>query len=113
MILTEPYFSAVTMENCTIAGTVAILDGRDRKLTYRILKQASNGNVTVNTDGIWTYVPAENYHGSDSFTVEVNDDNGENAYSDFTITVKPMNLGNGADKAEESSSQIKIITPGR
>ena len=36
----------------------------------------AHGSVTLNTDGSYTYTPASNYHGSDSFTVVISDGNG-------------------------------------
>src|SRR5438105_6078674 len=33
----------------------------------------SHGSVTVNADGTFTYTPAANYHGADSFTYTVTD----------------------------------------
>ena len=33
----------------------------------------SNGTLTLNADGSFTYTPAANYNGADSFTYKVND----------------------------------------
>ncbi|WP_179091449.1 Ig-like domain-containing protein, partial [[Flexibacter] sp. ATCC 35208] len=36
----------------------------------------AHGTATVNADGTYTYTPATNYNGPDSFTIEINDGNG-------------------------------------
>ena len=45
----------------------------------------------VNGDGTYTYTPAANYSGSDSFTVKAADGKGGEAESTVTITVTPVN----------------------
>ena len=51
----------------------------------------SNGSLTLNTDGTFTYTPNANFNGSDAFTYEVNDGNGGTAQSTVMITVTPVN----------------------
>src|SRR5207248_929846 len=47
-----------------------------------------HGSVTVNADGSFTYTPAANYHGPDSFTYTVTDTAaGESATETVSITV--------------------------
>src|SRR5207248_5092956 len=47
-----------------------------------------HGSVTVNADGSFTYTPAANYHGPDSFTYTVTDAAaGESATQTVSITV--------------------------
>ncbi|MGB5299833.1 MAG: cadherin domain-containing protein, partial [Thiogranum sp.] len=42
-------------------------------LTYAVATGASNGSVSMNADGTFTYTPTANYTGSDSFTYTVTD----------------------------------------
>jgi VCBS repeat-containing protein len=42
-------------------------------LTAKLLTQPSHGSVTLNTDGSFSYTPASNYLGTDSFTYAAND----------------------------------------
>src|SRR5438105_5217434 len=51
----------------------------------------SHGSVTVNADGTFTYTPAANYHGADSFTYTVTDAAaGESATQTVSITVSAV-----------------------
>ena len=45
---------------------MAIADGR-------LVDDPAHGTVILNADGGFTYTPAANYHGADSFTYKVND----------------------------------------
>ena len=42
-------------------------------LSFSKAGDPTHGTVTVNADGTWSYVPAADYHGNDSFTVTVSD----------------------------------------
>ncbi|WP_179091448.1 cadherin-like domain-containing protein, partial [[Flexibacter] sp. ATCC 35208] len=44
------------------------------------------GTATVNADGTYTYTPASNYNGPDSFIIEINDGNGGIATVTINIT---------------------------
>ena len=49
------------------------------------------GQVAVNTDGSFTYMPAENFSGIATFTYLVEDGHGGQAAGTVTITVNPVN----------------------
>ncbi len=60
-------------------------------LTYALATGASNGSVSMNADGTFTYTPTSNYTGVDSFTYTVTDaDSGESSTQTVTITVDPV-----------------------
>jgi len=50
------------------------VDGDD--LTYALKEGATNGTVTVNADGSYSYTPNTDFKGEDSFTYTVDDGNG-------------------------------------
>ena len=50
----------------------------------------SNGSVTINPDGTFTYTPNADFDGTDSFTYEINDGN-STSQADVTINVTPEN----------------------
>lgn len=63
-------------------------DGNDDPLTISIIDQPTHANsLTVNPDGSFTYVPADNYNGLDTFTYRVNDTEADSNVSTVTITI--------------------------
>ncbi len=52
--------------------TLTATDANGDTLTWSVISAASNGSATA-TGGNLTYTPAANFHGSDSFTVQVSD----------------------------------------
>jgi len=51
----------------------------------------ANGAVTLNSDGSFTYTPAANFSGTDSFTYRAVDSTGQSAPATVTLTVTPVN----------------------
>ena len=60
-------------------------------LTALIVANASHGAVTLNADGSFSYTPAPNYNGPDSFTYQANDGTTNGNTATVTITVNPVN----------------------
>ena len=51
----------------------------------------SNGTLTLNADGTFTYTPNANFNGSDSFTYHANDGIGNSNIVTVTITINVVN----------------------
>src|SRR5207245_585882 len=51
----------------------------------------SHGSLSFNTNGSFTYTPALNYNGPDSFTYKANDGQADSAPATVSITVLPVN----------------------
>ena len=51
----------------------------------------AHGSLTLNSDGSFTYRPATNYFGSDSFTYRATDGQATSALATVTITINPIN----------------------
>jgi VCBS repeat-containing protein len=51
----------------------------------------ANGTLTMNADGSFTYTPNANFNGSDSFTYELQDDQGGTDQATVDITITPVN----------------------
>ncbi|HEY3322176.1 MAG TPA: Ig-like domain-containing protein [Planctomycetota bacterium] len=51
----------------------------------------AHGTVTLNADGSFTYTPAANYNGPDSFTYKANDGTADSNIATVNITVNPVN----------------------
>ena len=66
-------------------------DDTSTSLTAALATQAAHGTVVFATDGSFTYTPAANYNGPDSFTYTANDGAADSAPATVSITVKPVN----------------------
>ncbi|MHB0875229.1 MAG: Ig-like domain-containing protein [Anaerolineae bacterium] len=51
----------------------------------------AHGSVTVNADGSFTYTPAADWNGSDSFTYKANDGSADSSVATVSITVNSVN----------------------
>ena len=80
-----------TPEDTPLTGTLAATDVDGDPLTFTKATDPAHGTVTVNTDGTYTYTPAANYFGPDSFTYTVSDGNGGTVTKTVSITVTPVN----------------------
>jgi hypothetical protein len=70
--------SASGNEDTTINGTLSAtdVDNTSAQLSYRLVGTnggAAHGSVVVHADGTFTYTPAPNFNGSDSFSFKAND----------------------------------------
>ncbi len=60
-------------------------------LTAVLVNPTANGTLTLNPNGSFTYRPATNFHGSDSFTYQANDGLANSPTATVTITVNSVN----------------------
>jgi VCBS repeat-containing protein len=65
----------------------------------------SHGTLNLNADGSYTYTPANNYHGSDSFTYKATDGTAESNTATVTITVNSVNDKPTADAQEVTTDE--------
>ncbi|WFR60916.1 Ig-like domain-containing protein [Paenibacillus amylolyticus] len=79
--------SLSTLQNTPVTGQIIATDPNADPLTYSLLSPPTNGTVTVNPDGSFSYQPATGYVGVDTFSVLVSDGRGGTAVSVVTITV--------------------------
>ncbi len=59
----------------------------DTPVTFSLTTDVSNGTLTFNTDGTYTYIPNAGYVGNDSFTYTVCDTDGDCSTATVTITI--------------------------
>jgi CSLREA domain-containing protein len=71
------------LSNDTDSGSFAI--------TAVKVTDPSNGTLTLNSNGSFTYTPNSNYSGSDIFTYTARSVNGDSAPATVTLTVNPVN----------------------
>jgi hypothetical protein len=62
-------------------------DGDGDGLTAVLTTPPTNGAISLNADGSFTYTPTLNFSGSDSFTYQANDGANNSNTADVTITV--------------------------
>ncbi|WP_369983893.1 Ig-like domain-containing protein [Thalassolituus sp.] len=83
--------TAITLdEDGTQTLSLSATDTDGDSLTWSITSSASNGGVSVDTNGLVTYVPVADFNGDDSFTVQVSDSELTDTIS-VAVTVNPVN----------------------
>ena len=83
--------SVTTPEDTPVNGKVTASDTDGDALTFAKATDPAHGKVVVNTDGTFTYTPAADYNGPDSFTVTVSDGKGGSVTVKVSVTVTPKN----------------------
>ncbi len=75
----------------------------------------THGSLTFNSDGGFTYLPASNYYGTDSFTYVANDGQANSNVATVNITVTSVNdppVANPQAKTVAEDSSIAIVLTG-
>ena len=81
-------------DGSSLTGTLTFTDATDgdTALTFIVSSAASNGTASIDAStGAWTYAPATDFNGSDSFAVTVTDDDGHQETQVVTLTVDQVN----------------------
>ena len=110
--------AASTMEDTAVSGTVLGNDtdvDAGTTLTASLVATPANGVVTLTLDGSFTYTPAANFNGTDSFTYTANDGTATSNVATVTIAVSAMNDGpvavdDAATTAEDTAATIAVLT---
>jgi VCBS repeat-containing protein len=84
-----------TNEDTPVSGTVVgndtpSVDGGNTWTLIGVNGGASHGTVSMNPDGTYTYTPNANYNGTDVFTYQVCDVDGDCSTATVTITINPV-----------------------
>ncbi|MDP4145917.1 MAG: Ig-like domain-containing protein [Bacillota bacterium] len=83
--------NVTTDEDKPLTGKLKVTDVDSTTLTYTVVQGPSNGTLSVNPDGTYTYTPNANYNGTDSFTFKANDGQADSSVATVNITVNPIN----------------------
>jgi hypothetical protein len=79
-------------EDNTLEGTLPIAnDIENQTLNYDLVTAPMNGEIDINSDGTFTYVPDLNYYGVDAFTFRVCDTDDACDAAVMTITIDSVN----------------------
>jgi CshA-type fibril repeat protein len=81
-------------------------DPNDDPLTVGTITQPENGTVTRNDDGTVTYTPDPGFSGTDTFTYEACDEEGDCDTATVTVTT-----ANGPPVAKDDSTSTPLNTP--
>lgn len=97
VLIVEEDSSAGTLNQVTVSKNDDIgKDGGDGD-DYSLLTNASNGNVSEVSDGVFEYIPTANFNGSDSFTYTITDKDGDKDTATVEITVNAVDDGPTAE----------------
>lgn len=89
---TADSYSTNRNQTLTIAAPGVLVNDTDADgdpMTALLGATPTNGSITLNANGSFTYVPALNFSGTDSFTYRVSDGTGVSGFASVTITVIP------------------------
>lgn len=86
-----------TDQNISHNGILTATDiDKDDSLTFSIISSPANGIADISSNGNFTYLPSNNYHGPDNFTFKVDDGNGGISTGSVDITVIQTIVPNSA-----------------
>jgi VCBS repeat-containing protein len=108
---TLPDSYTVTEDNTlTRDATLGVLandtDPEDDTLTAILAGAPSNGSLTLNTDGSFTYIPNPNFAGSDTFSYFANDGAASSIATQVSINVTPV------DDPPTAVADTYVVQPG-
>ena len=85
-------------------------DADNDALSAHLVAGPAHGSLTLNLDGSFSYAPAANYNGSDSFTYKANDGTADSGVATVSLTVNAVNdppvlahFGSNHDAATEQT----------
>jgi VCBS repeat-containing protein len=85
--------AASTDEDTPVSGDVLAndTDVEEDDLTATLVDGPSNGTLTLNADGSYTYTPNANYFGTDSFSYKANDGDLDSSVATVSLTINAVN----------------------
>ena len=78
------------VEDTEITGEAATDPFADH-LTFRVLSSVSNGQLTLNPNGAFSYRPNPDFNGTEAFTFIADDGNTDSNVATISVTVNPVN----------------------
>jgi VCBS repeat-containing protein len=80
----------IANEDAGLGGNLTGSDPDTDPLTYTLGTPPAHGTLMLTADGAFTYTPAANYHGADSFVAQVSD-GGRTSTATMSLTVTSVN----------------------
>src|SRR5437867_1473431 len=85
-------------------------------LSAVLVSNPTHGTLTLNSDGSFTYMPALNFNGTDSFTYKASDGQAQSGVATVTIMVTPVNdapvAANDDSYTTPEDTQLTVSAPG-
>ena len=81
-------------------------------LTAVVVAEPTNGTLTLNPDGSFTYTPNVGFAGTDSFTYTANDGAADSNVATVTLIVNTLPLAVDDDYATDEDTPLVIAAPG-
>src|SRR5881394_3672870 len=80
-----------------------------------LVSQPTHGNLTLNSNGSFSYIPAANYNGADSFTYKASDGQADSGIATVSITITgandaPVALNDSYTTPEDT--QLTVVAAG-
>lgn len=82
--------SFTTQADTELTGMLSAVDADGDALTFTVVNESANGEVVVDEDGSFTYLPNANYTGGDSFSFRVSDGDRESNVANVDIVIEPL-----------------------
>ncbi|SEC55837.1 VCBS repeat-containing protein [Tenacibaculum sp. MAR_2009_124] len=105
-----------TYEGVAVSGNVSTndfdLEGDTQTVSTSPVTNVSNGTLTLNADGSYTYTPNAGFTGEDSFTYEVCDDVSPSACDEATVFIEVLPNGSVANEAPIANADTVLTEEG-
>ncbi len=85
-------------------------DPNNDTLTAVLVSDTTNGELTLNNDGSFSYIPNANFNGSDSFTYKANDGSFDSEVATVNITVNAVNDAPVATNDSYGTNEDTVLT---
>ncbi|WP_375345141.1 tandem-95 repeat protein (plasmid) [Priestia megaterium] len=102
--------AVTTTINLPVTSSIPASDPDDITLTYTLQQIPANGSAIVNQDGIFTYIPNNNFVGNDQFTILITDLEGATALSNIFVTVLQTNGSTTTQDLQTSTNEDTPVT---
>ncbi|MCM3629584.1 Ig-like domain-containing protein [Paenibacillus glycanilyticus] len=99
-----------TEEDKPLDGSALATDSDGDSLQYSVVGQPSHGDVTMNSNGTFTYTPDANYNGPDSFTFKANDGSEDSNTASISITITAVNDAPTADASSKTTAEDTAVS---
>src|SRR6184192_716080 len=111
---TTPEDTQLTVSAPGVLANDSDVDGDP--LTAMPVTGPTHGTLTLNSDGSFSYMPALNFNGTDSFTYKASDGQAQSGVATVTITVTPVNdapvAANNDNYTTPEDTQLTVSAPG-